>query len=158
MAIFRFFYNLYVNVYKWYTLFLINKATKAAAKLMVMSGKNPNYVPPPPLPPPQPTIADALTTRHGVSHPTTLPPSFSSIGAPWVKNPKDHPILQSRRQFEEKQAKAAAQKAIREAEAKAAEVAKQAADITEVGKEAIDSLREAVHNIEEAVIEEKKAS
>lgn len=158
MAFFRFFYHIYVAMYTWYTLFLIRKATKAAAKLMRMVGKDPNYVPPPPAPVEVP-LDDAAIGRAWLVDTKARANIWSVVNGYYIHHPKAHPILKLRAEYEEKQAKAAAQKAVKEAEAKATELAQKAIQTTEVGNEAIDSLRKAVHKIEEEVIEpEKKAS
>jgi radical SAM superfamily enzyme YgiQ (UPF0313 family) len=70
---------------------------------------------------------------------------------PWVKNPTDHPVLRARKLFEEKQAKAEAAKA-----AKEAGDPPMVTNTTEVGGEAIDSLREAIHQVEGLVLESDK--
>jgi hypothetical protein len=114
MFIFRFlrnfFHNLYVATFKWYTLLLIRKATKAAAKFMVMSGKNPNYVaPPPPAPyssPLEVSIDESALDRVWMVDSKNRGNIWSVVDGYYVQNPKSHPILKLRDQWEEKLKKA----------------------------------------------------
>lgn len=137
----KFFHKIHVAIYRWYTFLLIGMATKAVHKLMLMIGKDPNYVPPPP-PPVTSDQPARLSTNIIFPH-----------NAYYVNDPKEHPILKSRIAYQEKLAKQAAEKAAMEAEQKAAEVAQQALQVTEVGGETVDALREAVFNGDRTVID-----
>jgi hypothetical protein len=176
MFIFRFFHNLYVAIYRWYTLFLIRHATQAAAKLMKMSGKNPDYVPPTPAPYVPPRFDDMDINRAWIVDTKTRGNVWLVVDGYYVHHPKSHPILELRAQWEEKLRKAKEKLAAEKAAAAQSAVAEtttaptmhevlvavdkiQLKEKTEVGATAINDLREAVHAVEKAVIEpEKKAS
>lgn len=67
-------------------------------KLILMKGKDPDYVPPP-----QPKIADVFGKPAPTSYSTGPQPAWVSAGAAaWVKKPGSHPVLETRRQFEVK--------------------------------------------------------
>lgn len=67
-------------------------------KLILMKGKDPDYVPPP-----QPKIADVFGKPVATSYSTGPQPAWVSAGpAAWVKKPGAHPVLQTRKQFESK--------------------------------------------------------
>jgi hypothetical protein len=106
MFIFRFlhnfFHNLYVATFKWYTLLLIRKATKAAAKLMVMSGKDPNHVSPTPAPYIPPTFDDDAINRAWMVDYKNRSNVWLVVDGYYVHHPKSHPILNSRARWEEK--------------------------------------------------------
>jgi len=151
-----FFKGLYVSWLKWRTMKLIAKTTKSVTKLLPHLGKDPNYVPPPPPPPKPPTPIDE-TRAAWIVDTKERPAKMADFGSyePWVKNPTDHPVLRARKLFEEKQAKAEAAKAAREAAREAGDPP-MVTNTTEVGGEAIDSLREAIHQVEGLVLESDK--
>jgi hypothetical protein len=103
----NFFRNLYVSIYSWYALSLIRRATKAAAKLMVMSGKDPNYVAPPPAPYVPTTFNDDDINRAWMVDYKNRGSVYLVVDGYYINNPKAHPILRSRKEWEEKLKKAA---------------------------------------------------
>ena len=140
---------MYVHYLYGYTTDLISKTNSAARELLPLLGKNPDYVPPPPSPPPvfKPVNVDE-TKAHWVVDTKERPSRMNVVGSydPWVKKPADHPILRSRTQYEEKLRAAEAEK-----EAKQAAIdPPMVTELTEIGGDALDSLREAVTKVEQA--------
>lgn len=158
----KFFHKIHVAIYRWYTFLLIGMATKAVHKLMLMIGKDPNasrVVEPLPSPFPEVapyfplTVDDAAMNRAWIVDTKARGNVWLVTDGYYVHHPEAHPIVKSRIAYQEKLAKQAAEKAVREAEQKAAEIAQQALQVTSVGGEAVDALREATFNVERAVID-----
>lgn len=155
----KFFHKIHVAIYRWYTFLLIGMATKAVHKLMLMIGKDPNYVAPPPPPSVERPWSEVSLDDNAIPGGAWMVDTkargnvWSVTGGHYIHHPEEHPILKSRTDYQEKLAKQAAEKAAREAEQKAAEVAQQALHVTEVGGETVDALREAVFSGDRAVID-----
>ena len=142
----KFFHRIYVAIFKWYAFLMLRLATSAVRKLMLMLGKNPDYIPPalPPLP-----VSASLDDAWIVSTRYYKPAwTVDFTNSNYVKNPKDHPIVKQRIELAEK-----AEKAKKEAEEAAKTPTLQ---VTGVGGETIDAIQTAVCEIEKTVELEKK--
>lgn len=83
-----------------YTSWMLNRTGTLVRAALVAQGKDPDYVAPPP--PPAKPVEVAKPRPFYSGAPT-------NIGAAWIHDPSKHPVLDSRKQFEEKQAKLKAQ-------------------------------------------------
>lgn len=98
----KFFRNVYVAIYRWYTFLLIGMATHAVQKLMVMIGKNPNYVPPAPQPYVPPNYNDMDINRAWMVDHKNRSNIWLVVDGYYVHHPEAHPILKLRTKWEEK--------------------------------------------------------
>lgn len=100
----NFFHSKYVAIYELITLSLLAQASKMVRKLIVLKGKNPDYVAPPPPPKEEPKLVtlDQATVARRVEKIRAA--NFSNRGYTdaWVKNPKLHPVLKARAEYENK--------------------------------------------------------
>lgn len=79
-----------------YTSWMLNRTGTLVRAALVSQGKDPDYVAPPPAPPKPVEVVRPRPVFGG--------PPFD-VGTYWIRNPSSHPVLESRRQFAEKQAK-----------------------------------------------------
>lgn len=93
LSLVMFFSTKYWRAYEAITLRLLACSNDMVRKLIIKKGKDPDYVAPPP-PPPEP-VKEVVDNRRGNT-------AFAFGNAGFVKNVGKHPVLESRRQLEEK--------------------------------------------------------
>lgn len=101
----NFFFVRYVKFIEFVTLLMIARTGNLVRKLLVLKGKDPDYVPPPA----PPKAEDKYSVFDPMKAQVTLSNFYSAkrpawnTGAQdaWVRNPKLHPVLAARKQFEE---------------------------------------------------------
>lgn len=153
----RFFRKLYLALFKWWTFLLLRKAAKCVHKLMLMLGKNPNYVAPKPSPA---SFVDNLSRLKDEEIPWSI--DHKKRSAQWigvisdncsgfVKDVKEHPVLKSRELFAAKQK--AAEEARKSKQAPPAETT-EVVEYTEVGTPSLEQLKSVVSDIEKSIKEQ----
>ena len=86
----KFFKRFYVRFIQWFAHFLLNRTNTVLRHLIVLKGKDPDFLPPPPAPAPEPVRTQQKTLK-------VSPSSYGNDGAKHV--------IESRRKFEANQAK-----------------------------------------------------
>lgn len=99
----NFFFVRYVKFVEFVTLLMIARTGNLVRKLLILKGKNPDYVAPPPPPPKTEDVYDPMKAQATLtSFYSSKRPSWSTSSQDtWVRNPKLHPVLAARKQFEE---------------------------------------------------------
>jgi hypothetical protein len=155
----NFFKRFYLSLVTWFATFLMNRTNAVLRYLIVLKGKDPDYVAPPP-----PPAYSEVNDPRGTPFPTVeeskaawmvdlkARPSLQAFVSSdtFVKDNSKHPVLLSRKSYEEKQAKLAAQKAVKSIPVTIVSPPI-TTDVTEIGGDAIDSLREAVNGMEQSL-------
>lgn len=101
------FRNAYLVFVQWIALCLTLLTGKVVRHLIILKGKDPDYVapPPPPITPMLPTRQELHEESLAVLNKFYSAPRSSNIGnVDWVRNLADHPIMKSRTTFEARQA------------------------------------------------------
>lgn len=100
----QFFFNRYVALYQMMTLALLSVTNKKVRKLLILQGKNPDYVAPPPPPPVEPAWKkyDKEAAEKRITKARELNLLGTSSSDRWVKKPLEHPVLMSRQAYENK--------------------------------------------------------
>lgn len=126
--------NLYFRMVQWTATFLMKCTNAVLRHFIKLQGKNPDFTAPVEQPKPAPAINDSASAWivNTKSRPTRFGIASSDS---WVRTIKDHPIIVSRKEFEEKQKEEKEKKIFEQT-------------INEIGGDAISSLREAVSSIE----------
>jgi len=103
-AIKNFFRSKYYVLYELITLRLMLRVNNMVRKLIISKGKDPDYVAPPPSPPPAPASPFGRNRAHACGYTGCSVTSGYSManGANWVKKPSEHPIMKSRQAYEAK--------------------------------------------------------
>jgi hypothetical protein len=86
-----FFKRFYLGVVQLLATLLLTSTNLVLRHLIVLKGKNPDFVAPPPAPPQVDVHISPRTSQ------ITLPSTTQKCG--WVNKPEDHPVLKSRKQF-----------------------------------------------------------
>ena|SRR5260370_14632480 len=103
----KFIRNMYVKFVQWITTCLAFALAGFMKHLIILQGKDPNYIVPSPLPELKSPWADYDPARaqQTINKFTTSRLSYAKIGSSnWVKNSSEHPVIKARHQFEEKRA------------------------------------------------------
>ena len=138
----NFFRRLYLRVFTWWTFLLLGWATSNVHKLLIMSGKDPNFVPLPPTP--TPPIEEAANTFNG----RRPMPNIWSFGKEWVKDPSKHPVIQSRLAYEAK--KTAQTVSVTQADNSEPNKHEEIKESI-IDSNAFEAIREAVSNVEKSL-------
>ena len=101
MSVKSFYYNVknkisvyYLLFIGWLAVFMVHRANDVLRHLIVLKGKNPDYLPPPP---PKPIVLEEKPYDGRLA---TLSCNKSHFNVHLVQNPKEHSVLQSRHKFE----------------------------------------------------------
>lgn len=103
-AIGAFFRAKYIGIVEYVTLSLLAITGRYVRKLIILKGKDPDYVAPPPPPPPKdyPEYNPLEAQQKLATYYNSKSPSWTTNSQDaWVKNPGLHPVLAARKQFEE---------------------------------------------------------
>lgn len=96
----------YIGIVEYVTLSLLAVTGRYVRKLIILKGKDPDYIAPPPPPPPAPKVYPEYNPLEAqqklATYYTSKKPSWNtSAQDAWVKKPGLHPVLAARKQFEE---------------------------------------------------------
>jgi hypothetical protein len=96
----------YIGIVEYVTLSLLAITGRYVRKLIILKGKDPDYVAPPAPPPAPPKVYPEYNPLEAqqklATYYTSKKPSWTTSSQDsWVKQPSKHPVLAARKQFEE---------------------------------------------------------